>query len=148
MRSIRGTRCAPWCTGNGTGKQGIWPPPPRRAAPGSHCRRPPVPWRPCEKPRLALAARAAPQPAQAGLVGTEPHFNGAAPGRRGFSHGLQGSLLLRLLQISPQFYQHAGGKAISLTDEPQKEVLGANIVVIELPRLFISQVDDPLGARR
>ena len=47
------------------------------------------------------------------------------------------------LQRDAQRLQRLGGDALTLVDEAQQDVLGADVVVVEHPGLFLGQDDDP-----
>ena len=53
-----------------------------------------------------------------------------------------------LLQVDAQALQHAGGDALALAHQPQQQVLGADVVVVEAPRLVDRELDDLLCPRR
>ena len=50
--------------------------------------------------------------------------------------------------IDAEVGQDPGGDAFALADQPKEQVLGPNVVVIELARLFECELDHALGARR
>ena len=53
-----------------------------------------------------------------------------------------------LLEVDAEALEHAGGDALALADEAEEQVLGADVVVVEAPRLVDGQLDHLLGARR
>ena len=57
-------------------------------------------------------------------------------------------LRAHLLQADAQALQHAGGDALALAHQPEQQVLGADVVVVQPPRLVHRQLDHLLGARR
>ena len=67
--------------------------------------------------------------------------------RRALAHDLH-HLGANLLQIHAQALQDAGGDALALAHQAQQQMLGADVVVIEPPRLVDRQLDDFLGPRR
>jgi hypothetical protein len=52
-----------------------------------------------------------------------------------------------LVQRDAERLQHAGGDALALADQAEQEVLGADVVVVQPPRLVDGQLDHLLGAR-
>ncbi len=50
--------------------------------------------------------------------------------------------------IDAEVRQDAGGDAFAFADQPEQQVLGPDVVVVELAGLFEGQLDDALGARR
>ena len=52
------------------------------------------------------------------------------------THGLEGD---------PQGLQGLGGDPFPLVDQPEQDVLGADVVVVEHPRLFLGEDHDPPG---
>ncbi len=50
-------------------------------------------------------------------------------------------------QFGTQFHQHLGGDALTLTNQAEQNVLGADVVVAELQRLAQAQLQHLLGAR-
>ena len=57
-------------------------------------------------------------------------------------------LVANLVQVDAQALEHAGGDALALADQAEQQVLGADVVVAQPPRLVDGQLDDLLGARR
>ena len=57
-------------------------------------------------------------------------------------------LLAHARQVGAELHEHLGGDALALPDEPEEDVLGADVVVAELERLAERQLEDLLGARR
>jgi len=57
-------------------------------------------------------------------------------------------LLAHARQVGAQLHEHLGGDAIALADQPEEDVLGADVVVTELQRLAKRQLEDLLGPRR
>ena len=52
-----------------------------------------------------------------------------------------------LSRLTPRLLQHAGGDPLPFADEPEEQVLGADVVVAQAARLVDGQLDDSLGAR-
>src|SRR5437660_913063 len=52
-------------------------------------------------------------------------------------------LLAHTLQRDPQRLQRLGGDTLTLVNQTEKDVLGADVVVVEHPGLFLSQDDHP-----
>ena len=48
--------------------------------------------------------------------------------------------------IRVEVLEHAGGDALALAEEAEEKVLGADVVMAELPRLFQRELEDALGA--
>ena len=57
-------------------------------------------------------------------------------------------LVADLVQVDAQALQHAGGDALALAHQAEQQVLGADVVVAQPPRLVDGQLDHALGARR
>ena len=57
-------------------------------------------------------------------------------------------LLADVLQLQTQVHQHLGRHSLLLTQQPQQQVLGADVVVVEILGFFESVLDDLLGPRR
>src|SRR3954447_10063170 len=57
-------------------------------------------------------------------------------------------LVADLLGVGVEVEQDPGGDALVLADEPQQDVLGADVVVAQAQRLAQSQLEDLLGPRR
>ena len=57
-------------------------------------------------------------------------------------------LLAHARQIGAQLHEHLRGDTFALADEPEQDVLGADVVVTELQRLTQRELEDLLGARR
>ncbi len=53
-----------------------------------------------------------------------------------------------LSRLTPERLEHAGGDALALTHQAEQQVLGADVVMVEPPRLVDAQLDHLLGARR
>ena len=51
-------------------------------------------------------------------------------------------------RIDAQIGKHARRHAFALADQAEEQVLGTDVVVVELARLFEGELDDALGARR
>ena len=51
-------------------------------------------------------------------------------------------------EIGAELHEHLRGDAFALADEPEQDVLGADVVVAELQRLAQRQLEDLLRARR
>ncbi len=54
--------------------------------------------------------------------------------------------LTDLLQLGAQLLQHLGGDALAFADQPEEDVLGADVVVAQLQRLAERKLEDLLGA--
>ena len=75
-----------------------------------------------------------------------PRGEGDVAGRRGtaladdlldlLAHGLEGDA---------ERLERLGGDALALVDQPEQDVLGADVVVVEQPRFFLGKNDDPAG---
>ncbi len=48
-------------------------------------------------------------------------------------------------EVRAQLLQHLGGHALALADQPEEDVLGADVVVVEKARLLLGEHDDPAG---
>ena len=57
-------------------------------------------------------------------------------------------LLAHLFQLQPQVHQHLCRHAVLLAQQAEQQVLGADIVVVQVARLFDRVLDDLLGPRR
>jgi hypothetical protein len=57
-------------------------------------------------------------------------------------------LLADPVEVGAELDQHLGGDALALADEPEQDVLGADVVVAELQRLAQRELEHLLGARR
>ena len=57
-------------------------------------------------------------------------------------------LLAHLLQADAEAFQDAGRDPFAFTHQPEEQVLGADVVIIQPPRLVHRQLDDFLRARR
>ena len=55
------------------------------------------------------------------------------------------NLLTHGLEGDPQRLERLGGNALALVDQPQKDVFGADVVVVEQARFFLCQDDDSAG---
>ena len=53
-----------------------------------------------------------------------------------------------VFEFQPEVHQDLRGHTFLLTDQPQEQVFGADVVVVEVPRLFHRVLDHLLGARR
>src|SRR6266508_304497 len=51
-------------------------------------------------------------------------------------------------QVGAELHQHLGGDALTVADQAEQQVLGANVVVVELERLAKGELQDLLGPRR
>ena len=51
-------------------------------------------------------------------------------------------------KIDVQALQRLGGDALTLVEQPEQYVLGTDVVVVEEPRLFLGQNNDPAGPIR
>ena len=56
--------------------------------------------------------------------------------------------LPHLLQLQSQVHQHLGRDALLLAQQSQQDVLGAHVVVVQIPRFLHRVLDDLLGPRR
>ena len=56
-------------------------------------------------------------------------------------------LLAHAVEVGAELLQHLRGDTLALADEPEQDVLGADVVVAELQRLAQRQLQDLLGAR-
>ena len=88
---------------------------------------------------------------------SEPPWRGlgggaAALGRAFLGAGVAGQelddLLAHARQIGAQLHEHLRGDALAFADEPEEDVLGADVVVSELQRLAQRELEDLLGAGR
>ncbi len=74
-----------------------------------------------------------------------------ALGRALLAAGVAGQQLDDLLadarQVGAQLHEHLGGDAFAFADQPEEDVLGADVVVAELQRFAEAQLQDLLGAR-
>ncbi len=59
----------------------------------------------------------------------------------------RGSLDAYLRRIDAQVREDAGSDAFAFANEAEQQVLGADVVMVELTRLFESEFDDALGSR-
>ena len=57
-------------------------------------------------------------------------------------------LLADLFQLQAEVHQHLGGHALLLAEQAQQDVLGADVVVVEVARLFHRVLDHLLRPRR
>jgi hypothetical protein len=57
-------------------------------------------------------------------------------------------LLADPVEVGAELDQHLGGDALALADQPEQDVLGADVVVAELQRLAQRELEHLLGARR
>ena len=57
-------------------------------------------------------------------------------------------LLAHARQVGAELHEHLRGDAFALADEPEQDVLGADVVVAELERLAQRELEDLLRARR
>ena len=57
-------------------------------------------------------------------------------------------LLADAREIGAELHEHLRGDAFALADEPEEDVLGADVVVAELQRLAQRELEDLLGAGR
>src|SRR5262249_36614962 len=72
---------------------------------------------------------------------------GLALALRGVAGEELDDLLAYAVEVGAQLLQHLGGDALSLADEAEQDVLGADVVVTELQRLAERQLENLLGAR-
>ena len=56
-------------------------------------------------------------------------------------------LLADLFQLQAEVHEHLGGHSFVLAEQAQQDVLRANVVVVEVARLFDRVLDHLLGAR-
>ncbi len=56
-------------------------------------------------------------------------------------------LIAHAVEVGAELDQHLGGDALTLTDQPQQNVLGADVGVVQLQRLAHAQLEHLLGAR-
>ena len=56
--------------------------------------------------------------------------------------------LADFFQLQPEVHQHLGGDAFLLAEQAQQDVLGADVVVVQVAGLFHRILDDLLGPRR
>ena len=57
-------------------------------------------------------------------------------------------LVADLVEVDPERLEDAGGDPLAFADEPEQEVLRADVVVAEPARLVDRELDDPLRSRR
>ena len=57
-------------------------------------------------------------------------------------------LVANLIEIDPERLEDAGGDSFALSDEPQEEMLRADVVVAEPSRFVDRELDDSLGPGR
>ena len=81
---------------------------------------------------------------RAALAGAGGRLLALAAGVAGqqLDHGLADAV-----EVGAELLQHLGGDALALADQPEQDVLGADVVVAELQRLAERQLEDLLGAR-
>jgi len=80
-------------------------------------------------------------------------LRGDPGGRAGDLLGLEGAGVGQELDDLPadpveagaQLDQHLGGHALALADQPEQDVLGADVVVVEEPGLLLGEHDHPPG---
>ena len=53
-----------------------------------------------------------------------------------------------LFELEPEVHQHLGRDAVLFAEQAEQEVLGADVVVVEVARLLDRVLDDLLGTRR
>ena len=68
--------------------------------------------------------------------------------RLAFGAEQRGRLHAHLGRVDAEVGQHARGDAFAFADQAEQQMLGADVVVIELARFFERELDDALGARR
>src|SRR5690606_25390355 len=56
-------------------------------------------------------------------------------------------LLAHAVEVGAELHEHLGGDALTLADEAEQDVLGADVAVAELQRLAQAQLEHLLGAR-
>ncbi len=71
-------------------------------------------------------------------------------GRGGLPFGAEQRRRLHadLGRVDAEVGEHASGYAFALADQAEQQVLGADVVMVELARLFEGELDHALGARR
>ena len=57
-------------------------------------------------------------------------------------------LLAHVLQLEPEVHEDLGGYALLLSQEAEQQVFRADVVMVEVARLFDGILDDLLGPRR
>ena len=70
-----------------------------------------------------------------------------AAGGAGVARQQLDDLLAHAGQVGAELDEHLGGHALTLTDEAEEDVLGADVVVAELQRFAQRQLEDLLGPR-
>ena len=88
---------------------------------------------------------------RAALSGLRAVVSGAADGGRllALVAGEQlDDLLAHLVEVGAELDEHLGGDALALADEPEQDVLGADVVVAQLQRFAQRQLEHLLRARR
>ena len=68
--------------------------------------------------------------------------------RAGVARQQLDDLLAHAGQVGAELHEHLRGDAFALADEPEEDVLGADVVVAELQRLAQRELEDLLGAGR
>ena len=76
-----------------------------------------------------------------------PPDSSAATGRTLIARQELDDLLANPGQVGPELHQHLGGDALALADEPEQDVLGADVVVAELQRFTQRQLQHLLRPR-
>ena len=110
-------------------------------------------------PCLASSVRSRPKASSAGVLLLPAGPTGPPCHRRGspasgvvprFDAGAEEieHLLADLFELEPEVHQHLGGDAVVLTKQAEQEVLGADVVVVEVAGLLDRVLDDLLGPRR
>ena len=56
--------------------------------------------------------------------------------------------LAHLVELGAELLEHLGGDALTLADQTEQDVLGADVVVAELERFAQRQLEHLLGSRR
>ncbi len=110
-------------------------------------------------PFRASSVRSRPKLSSAGVL-LLPRRAGCAAGLAGRLDRLAGlfgldagaeqvqHLLADLLELEPEVHQHLGGDAVVLAQQAEQQVLGADVVVVEVARFLDGVLDDLLGPRR
>ena len=68
----------------------------------------------------------------------------AARGLRSLTDDLD-DLAADRLEADPHTFERAGSHTFTFMDQSEEDVLRADVVVVEQPRLFLSEDDDPAG---
>ena len=100
--------------------------------------------------RLALAAPCLPLPSPTTPPPPPPLAAGPLAAFAAFDAVAQQvqHFLADFFQLQAQVHQHLGGHAFLLAQQAQQDVLGADVVVVQVAGLFHRVLDDLLGPRR